>query len=203
MMHDRSGALKARQKLGDAANFLRAWAEKPLQVGSVTPSSRALSRAIASNVDPSRPGPVIEIGPGTGPVTEALVERGISEDRLVLVEYEANFCELLRRRYPAARVVQGDAYTLKQTLAGIVGPGEAAAVVCGLPVIVRPEDIRISLLWQAFELMQPGTFYSQFTYSMVSPYPLKKAGCKVQRMQRVWRNVPPARVYTYARPVMN
>src|SRR5262245_1677604 len=103
---------KAAQKFGDAAQFLRNWAEKPLQLGSVTPSSRYLSRAIASYVDIHVDGPVIEIGAGTGPVTEALVAHGVAESRLVLLEYNPEFCELLRRRFPAATVVQGDAYAL-------------------------------------------------------------------------------------------
>src|ERR1700732_4191591 len=94
---------KSKDKLGDAGRFLRSWPEKPLQMGSVTPSGRVLSRAIANFVDPQSHGPVIEIGPGTGPVTQALIERGIAEERLVLVEYSVEFCDLLRRRFPKAR----------------------------------------------------------------------------------------------------
>ena len=61
-------------------------------------------------------GPVIELGPGTGPVTEALVEHGVDPARLILVEFNPDFCRLLRTRYPAATVVQGDAYRLRRLL---------------------------------------------------------------------------------------
>src|ERR1700742_189706 len=111
---------KSPHRLGDAAQFFRSWAEKPLQMGSVTPSSRTLSRAIAESVNPQSQGPVVEMGPGTGPVTQALIERGIAEDRLVLVEYSAQFCELLSRRFPKATIVRGDAYALARTLDGML-----------------------------------------------------------------------------------
>ncbi len=63
-----------------------------------------------------RPGPVVELGPGTGAITNALIERGVDQKRLVLVEYNPGFCALLRDRYPHAKVVQGDAYTLRDSL---------------------------------------------------------------------------------------
>ena len=96
-------------RLDDEVRFIRSWIEKPLAIGAVTPSGRALARTMAGYVDPRRPGPVIELGPGTGPVTEALLAQGIDQSRLVLVEFDPTFCRLLRKRYPAATVVQGDA----------------------------------------------------------------------------------------------
>ena len=92
--------------------FIRSWIEKPLSIGAVTPSGKALARTMARYVDPNASGPVIELGPGTGPVTEALVEHGVDPARLVLVEFNPTFCRLLRTRYPEATVVQGDAYRL-------------------------------------------------------------------------------------------
>ena len=200
-MRDRSGAQKVARKFEDAAQFLKSWAGKPLQIGSVTPSSRTLSKAIAVNVDRGSTGPVIEIGPGTGPVTEALIEHGIAESRLILVEYDAEFCALLRGRFPQATVIQGDAYALTQTLAGLVGPGMAAASVCGLPLITKPEPMRLALLAEAFALMQPNAPFVQFTYSMLSPIPLKNAFFTAQGSPRIWLNVPPARVWVYRKPV--
>ncbi|MDQ0392316.1 phosphatidylethanolamine/phosphatidyl-N-methylethanolamine N-methyltransferase [Labrys monachus] len=165
-------------------------------MGSVTPSSRTLSRAIARAVNPQSPGPVIEIGPGTGPVTQALIERGIAEDRLVLVEYSPEFCDLLRRRFPKARIVQGDAYALAKTLDGMLS-AKAAAVVCGLPLLTKPEPARLALLAQAFSLMQAGGPFVQFTYSLTSPMPLRNAFFTWKASPRIWLNVPPARVWTY------
>src|SRR6266849_10667054 len=104
----------------DDVRFIASWIEKPLTTGAVTPSGRALARTMASYVDPRRPGPVIELGPGTGPVTEALLAQGIDPSRLMLVEFDPIFCRLLRARYPAATVVQGDAYGLKRLLSGVL-----------------------------------------------------------------------------------
>src|SRR5919206_2184897 len=103
----------ARKPLGkdrfeDEARFLRSWIERPLVTGAVTPSGKLLARTMASYVDPRMPGPVIELGPGTGPVTSALVRRGIEQERLVLVEYNPDFCRLLTRRFPRATIVQGN-----------------------------------------------------------------------------------------------
>ena len=75
---------------------------------------------MARYVDTEIPGPVVELGPGTGPVTEALVEHGVDPARLVLVEFNPAFCRLLRSRYPEATVVQGDAYGLKRLLADML-----------------------------------------------------------------------------------
>ena len=110
----KSRVSEAKAKLGDEARFIKSWIDDPRRTGSVTPSSPALAKRMASFVDPEQSGPVIEIGPGTGPVTEALIERGIDESRLILVEYSPEFCELLSKRFPRATIVQGDAYALSR-----------------------------------------------------------------------------------------
>ncbi|MGJ4857658.1 class I SAM-dependent methyltransferase [Labrys sp. La1] len=193
---------KPSRRFGEAAQFFRSWTEKPLQMGSITPSSPFLSKAMANCVDLASEGPVVEIGPGTGPITQALVERGIAEDRLVLVEYSPQFCDLLSQRFPKATVVQGDAYALANTLDGKLS-GKAAAVVCGLPLLTKPERQRLDLLAQAFTLMQPDAAFIQFTYSLTSPMPTKNAFFTWHASPRIWRNVPPARVWTYRQLLRN
>jgi phospholipid N-methyltransferase len=120
------------QRIDDDVRFIRSWFEKPLSTGALIPSSKLLARTMASFVDPFVKGPVVELGPGTGPITEALLSNGIDERRLVLVEFNAGFCRLLRKRYPKATVVHGDAYHVRR-LFGSVIHGHAAAVVSGLP----------------------------------------------------------------------
>src|SRR5690349_15704513 len=129
-------AEKKGLRLDDEVRFIRSWLEKPLAIGAVTPSGRVLARTMARYVDTKIPGPVIELGPGTGPVTEALVARGVHPKRLVLVEFNPAFCRLLRTRYPEATVVQGDAYALKRLL-GDKLEEPAAAVVSGLPLLTK------------------------------------------------------------------
>ncbi|MBA4268405.1 MAG: methyltransferase domain-containing protein [Bosea sp. (in: a-proteobacteria)] len=195
----RSRVSEARAKLGDEARFIKSWIDNPARTGSVTPSSPALARRMASFVDPALPGPVIEIGPGTGPVTEALIERGIAEERLILVEYSPDFCALLRKRFPRATVIEGDAYALSKTLAGHLND-KAIAVVSSLPLFNQPPAMRSALAKEAFTLLIDGAPFIQFTYSVVSPVPRKGSGLKAFVSDWVLRNIPPARVWVYRQP---
>jgi phosphatidylethanolamine/phosphatidyl-N-methylethanolamine N-methyltransferase len=189
---------EAKSKLSDEARFIKSWIDDPGRTGSVTPSSPFLARRMASFVDPAIPGPVIEIGPGTGPVTEALVAQGVDPSRLVLVEFDPTFCRLLRARYPRATVVQGDAYSLKRLLAGLM-QNPAAGVVSGLPLFTKPLRMRLRLLFDALDLMAPGAPFVQFTYNAVPPLPKRLERVSAEPSERVWMNIPPARVWVYRR----
>ena len=139
---------------------------------------------------------MIELGPGTGPVTEALVEQGVDPSRLVLVEFNPDFCRLLRARYPEATVVQGDAYSLRRMLG------------CDARAAGRRGRVRPAAVHQAaedapaadprgFRLMQPGAPFVQFTYAVVPPIPKALAGVSAEASERIWLNLPPARVWVY------
>ena len=183
-------------RLDDEVHFFRSWIEKPLAIGSVTPSGKALARTMAGFVDPSLPGPIVELGPGTGPVTDALVAHGVDPSRLVLVEFNPTFCRLLRGRYPTATVVQGDAYGLRRLLTTLLHE-PAAAVVSGLPLFTKPMRARLRLIHEAFALMLPGAPFVQFTYAAISPIPKALDRVKAEASERVWTNIPPARVWVY------
>ncbi len=187
---------KKNLRLDDEMRFIRSWIEKPLSTGAVMPSSRALARTMASYVDPQSGGPVIELGPGTGPVTEALVAHGVDPARLVLVEFNPTFCRLLRSRYPTATVIQGDAYRLRRLLETYVRE-PAAAVVSGLPLVTKPVRTRLRLISDALALLAPGAPFVQFTYAMVTPIPKALSGIKAEASELIWMNVPPARVWVY------
>jgi phosphatidylethanolamine/phosphatidyl-N-methylethanolamine N-methyltransferase len=191
----------AKASLADSARFIKQWIENPRLIGAVQPSGPALAKTMASFVDLSREGPIIELGPGTGPVTKALLARGIPAERLVLVEYESRFCHMLAERYPGVKIVQGDAYGLKKTLADKVD-GQVATVVSSLPLLVRPERDRVELLHQAFELMGDDGLFIQFTYGLaISPMPIHAHGLKGAYVGKgsapVLLNIPPARVWRY------
>jgi phosphatidylethanolamine/phosphatidyl-N-methylethanolamine N-methyltransferase len=190
-------------RLADEARFIKSWLENPLLAGAVSPSSRFLARVMAHAVDPRGHAPIVELGPGTGPVTEALIEKGVDPARLVLVEYDAGFCELLAKRFPGARIVQGDAYDLTLTLAHALD-APPVAVVSSLPLLTRPEAIRLRLLADALEMMEADGVFVQFTYGMVSPIPRARKGHRLvwftaEASAPVLRNLPPARVWAYRR----
>ena len=190
-----------KSSLADSARFIRQWVENPRLIGAVSPSGPALAKAMASYVDLKKEGPIIELGPGTGPVTQALLARGIAPERLVLVEYEQGFCHLLAERYPGVQIVQGDAYSLKNTLQNKLS-AQPITVVSSLPLLVRPERDRVELLHQAFELMGPDGLFIQFTYGLTkSPMPMNAhsiTGAYVGKGSApILLNIPPARVWRY------
>jgi phosphatidylethanolamine/phosphatidyl-N-methylethanolamine N-methyltransferase len=185
-------------RLDDEVHFFRSLIEKPLSTGAVTPSGRILARTIARYVEPQVPGSVVELGPGTGPVTEALVERGIDPARLILVEFNPRFCALLRERFPTATIVQGDAYRLREVLSGVLRQ-PLAAVVSGLPLFTKPLRMRLRLLRESLSLLRPSAPFVQFTYAVVPPIPKSLAGVHAEPSERIWMNLPPARVWVYRR----
>jgi phosphatidylethanolamine/phosphatidyl-N-methylethanolamine N-methyltransferase len=189
-------ALKKPLRLDDEVRFLRSWIEKPLHMGAVMPSGRVLARTMAQYVDANSAGPVVELGPGTGAITNALIEHGIDQKRLVLVEYNPGFCALLRDRYPQATVVQGDAYTLRDSLWNVLSV-PASAIVSGLPLVTKPMLTRLKLIRDAFLALAPGAPFVQFTYSVAPPIPKSLPGVSTQASERIWMNLPPARVWVY------
>ncbi|HET7382663.1 MAG TPA: rRNA adenine N-6-methyltransferase family protein [Pseudolabrys sp.] len=194
--HSYARVEKKSLRLDDEVQFIRSWIEKPLSTGAVMPSSRVLARAMARYVDPQADGPVIELGPGTGPVTEALVKQGIDPARLILVEFNPDFCRLLRARYPAATVVQGDAYRLRRLLESYVSE-PAAAIVSGLPLVTKPLRTRLRLISDAMTLLATGAPFVQFTYAMLPPIPKELSGVRAEASELIWMNLPPARVWVY------
>ena len=190
--------LRAGRPLGDEVHFLKTLFESPKLTGAVSPSGRPLARAMACATGPARDGLVVELGPGTGPVTRALIEHGVSPEQLVLVEYEAAFCRLLSQRFPGVRVLQGDAYTLPRTLADLSGR-PIRAIVSSLPLLNQPAARRTALIEDAFALMTPDGVFVQFTYGLTSPIP-RPAGAgrfSAHATAPIWLNLPPARVWTY------
>jgi len=197
--HSRSKRVQA--SLVEQARFIRAWFDNPATTGAVSPSGRFLARSMAARVDPQEDGLIVELGPGTGPVTQALIARDIAEERLVLVEFDADFCRLLERRFPRATIIQGDALHLSRTLADKID-APVAAVVSSLPLLNLPDAQRLALLDDAFQLMGGKGRFVQFTYGVVSPMPrAPKDGAPVaftaQASAPVWLNLPPARVWLY------
>lgn len=189
-------ASKKPLRLDDEVRFLRSWIEKPLHMGAVMPSGRVLARTMAQYVDREAEGPVVELGPGTGAITNALIEHGIDQKRLVLVEYNPGFCALLRERYPQAKVVQGDAYALRDALWDVLKT-PASAVVSGLPLVTKPMLTRLKLVRDAFLALAPGAPFVQFTYSVAPPIPKSLPGVSTEASERIWMNLPPARVWVY------
>lgn len=189
-------------RTNDSLNFLRAWASNPGRLGALAPSGPALARLITSEIDTST-GPVLELGPGTGVFTQALLARGLREHDLTLIEFGSDFAALLQVRFPAARVLWADASQLARYRLFEGAP--LGAVVSGLPLLnMGPRKI-MAILSGAFGYLRPrGAFY-QFTYGPRCPVPrpiLDRLGLKATFVGCTLRNLPPASVYRIsARPM--
>ena len=174
-------------------DFLRGLIAHPKNVAAITPSSPALARAVAEQIDPAVPGPVLELGPGTGVVTEALIERGIAPERITAVEFDPDFASLMRDRFPRVRVIEDDAFDLS-----LAGEAVHAGIISGLPLLNHPVARRRALIEGALARLKPGAPYVQFSYGTRPPIPAP-AGATVERAAVIWFNLPPARVWVYRR----
>jgi phosphatidylethanolamine/phosphatidyl-N-methylethanolamine N-methyltransferase len=175
--------------------FLRALIAHPKSIGAILPSSRALGRAVARQIDPNRPGPVLELGPGTGALTCSILERGIAPDRLTLVEYDGDMAAFLARQFAGVDVIRGDAFDLTRTL-GPKAQHPFCAIVSGIPLLNFPMARRRFYMEGACRLLAPGAPLIQFSYGMQAPV-VPVPGFHVQQAAMVWANMPPARVWVY------
>jgi phosphatidylethanolamine/phosphatidyl-N-methylethanolamine N-methyltransferase len=192
----RNTSLKAR--LPDEIRFLRQWFDNPLKTGAVAPSSPALARRMASYIDLERSGKVLELGPGTGVVTQAVLERGIAPQRIIAVEYSEQFVDILSDRFAGATVVQGDAYDFEALVQDHVQE-PLAAVVSSLPLFTKPMAQRKRLIDLCLKSLAPGAPFIQFSYALVPPVPAKSGKLDLEVSPWVVGNLPPARVWVYRR----
>ncbi|MBV9548599.1 MAG: methyltransferase domain-containing protein [Alphaproteobacteria bacterium] len=181
--------------VSDQFRFLRALAARPKNVGAVAPSGPQLAKAMAAQIRldlVEKGGSVLELGPGTGAITGALVAR-VGAERLTAVEYDGDFSAGLKARWPAMRVIEGDAFDLDRTL----GHREPyAAIVSGLPLLNFPMEMRHRLLDGVAARLMPGASFIQFSYGLHAPV-TPPDGHIVAQAAFCWANMPPARVWVY------
>ncbi|KAF0100215.1 MAG: type 12 methyltransferase [Rhodospirillaceae bacterium] len=199
--------IETRDESGSRAGtalFLKRWLRRPFAVGAVVPSGRLLAEAMARTTFAEmkgREGHVIELGAGTGEVTKALLAAGIPPERLALVERDPELASFLRRHFAGPRIVEGDAARLSKILAE-QGIGSVSAVVSSLPLLSLPADVVRGIVEGVFDALPRGGALVQFTYGPAQPVPrslsqaLRLVGT---RGPRIWRNIPPAVVWTFRR----
>ena len=180
----------------DEMRFLRSFLADPLRVASPVPSGRRLARTIAAQIDPRPGGIVLELGPGTGPVTQAILESGVAPGELVAIESDAEFAAQLREDFEGVRIVEGDAFEFPVLLraAGLDAP--LRTIVSGVPVLSRSHAVRRRLLGDAIAALRPGSPFVQFSYGADPPLP-QIDGVEVRRAAIVWHNIPPMHVWVY------
>jgi len=187
------------------ALFLKRWLRRPFAMGAVVPSGRLLAQAVARRTVSEiaqRDGHVIELGAGTGQVTKALLAAGIPAERLALVERDPELASFLRRHFRGPRIIEGDAARLPRLLAANKIE-KVAVVVSSLPLLSLPGEVVTGIVHSVFEALPRGAALVQFTYGPTPPVPRglrENLHLVAARGRRIWRNVPPAVVWTFRRP---
>lgn len=177
--------------------FLHQAMSNPTGIGAVIPSSRALGRLMARQIDPLN-GPVVEIGPGTGAITRQILAAGISPQNLTLFDMNKSFCERLKQQHPNVCVHNRMAQDIASL--GMVGLG---AVVSGLPLLNMPINVQMDIAKCVFSALKPGAPMIQFTYGTkppLAPEVLSKLGLEWSNSRRIRFNLPPATVYVFSQP---
>jgi phosphatidylethanolamine/phosphatidyl-N-methylethanolamine N-methyltransferase len=191
-------AKKIIAALADSGMFLREWFADPQRTGSVTPSSPKLAAAMARWLPANPESYVLELGPGTGAVTAALIKRGLREDRLVAIERNPKMARLLRKRFPGSHIITGDAWQLDALLRDRPEPIESVgAVISSLPLLnFAPEEAE-GLAQKIRAMLEPQGMWVQYSYRIHNRRTRGTSKFNLLASKIVWFNLPPARVNVY------
>lgn len=170
--------------------LLIAMLRNPASTGALLPSSRALAKAMANAARGADL--VVELGAGTGPVTDALLN-GLPDIPLIAVELQAALAHRLQRRYPAVDVRQATAKQVVDSLAD--HPGKIV-LVSSLPFRSLPVHVATETAHSLCRFLShhPGRKLIQFTYYPRAPFPAPRH-LRWKRTAVVWRNTPPAGIW--------
>ncbi|QPC86124.1 methyltransferase domain-containing protein [Mesorhizobium sp. NBSH29] len=187
-------------KFDEELRFFKGWIDKPKAVGSIVPTSSVAARRMASVVDPDSGLPILEVGPGTGVITKAILARGIAPERLYAVEYSPEFVSHLRGRFPGVNVIQGDAFDLDASL-GEKGELQFDSVISAVPLLNFPVEHRVRYLDSLLNRLPAGRPVIQITYGPMSPIPPGRGNYTVKHFDFIIRNIPPTQLWIYRRPL--
>ncbi|MGX9117272.1 phospholipid N-methyltransferase PmtA [Mesorhizobium sp. BHbsci] len=186
------------EKFDDELKFFKGWIDKPKAVGSIVPTSSTTARKMASVVNPNSGLPVLEVGPGTGVITRAILAQGVKPENLYAVEYSPDFVRHLRQLYPDVNVIEGDAFNLDATLGDKSGL-TFDSVVSGVPLLNFPVAQRIAYVESLLDRIPTGRPIVQLTYGPLSPIPPGRGDYTVEHFHFVIRNIPPTQLWIYRR----
>jgi len=184
--------------LTDTTLFLQEWLANPQRTGSLVPSSRKLAAAMARWLPSDSESYVLELGPGTGAVTQALLEHGLREDRLVAIERNPKLAHLLRERFPRARIITGDAWQLDDLLRRRKEPIDSVgAVISSLPLLNFSVEQAEDLARKIRAVLEPQGTWVQYSYQIGKSRSRGSSSFQLLASKIVWLNLPPARVSVF------
>ena len=112
---------------------------------------------------------IIELGAGTGVISQALLAGGFPAERLYVVEIVPDMAAHLRRVLPGVNVIEGDARSLP-SLIPEHWHGRVGTVVCGIPLVLLPKPEQRRFI-DAIEAVAPGRGFLHYSYCATSPLP--------------------------------
>jgi phosphatidylethanolamine/phosphatidyl-N-methylethanolamine N-methyltransferase len=191
-------AKKLWTTLADTTLFMQEWLANPQGIGAVAPSSPKLAEAMAAWLPADPESFVLELGPGTGVVTDALLQRGLRQERLVAIEQNPNMARVLREKFPRAQIITGDAWKLDDLLRRRREPVEkVGAVISSLPLLNFPAAEAERLAGKIRDVLEPRGKWVQFTYRIHRLRPRGTSSFQLRATKVVWFNLPPARVSVF------
>lgn len=179
----------------DFLTFLKSWLKSPRAIGSVTPSSKYLAQRIADCIHLSKTGSILELGPGTGAITQAICNQNIPHEKIILVEQNANFAKRLKEQFNGINVIQGNAAELTKILANEQHPIDT--IISGLPLVSLSKTDREAILAQIPQVLSKDGLFIQFTYDLRKTIELYPDSFQLVDSFLIWRNIPPARVLLF------
>lgn len=189
---------KLTRRFDDEVTFFKGWIDGPKNVGTPFPTSAHTGRSMASHIDLESKLPVLEIGAGTGVITRAILKHGTPANSLYAIEYSADFSACLRHNFPGVNVIEGDAFDLDETLGEHSGT-VFDCVISAIPLLNFKPGQRIDYIEMLLDHIPTGRPVVQVTYGPLSPVPNKTTSFTATRTDFVFRNVPPAHIWTYKR----
>ncbi|MDQ8040119.1 MAG: methyltransferase domain-containing protein [Rickettsiella sp.] len=177
--------------------FLREAITHPSTVGALFPSSKRLANTLAKQIPPHSKGLIIELGAGTGAITDSLLHQKSPQQELIVIEQSAKLAEHLIQRFPNVKVIQGDAGHLNQLLDSVSAPIQA--IVSSLPLRTLSPYIIKKIGREINQVLQEGGLFIQYTYSLWGDPLAPSPHLKLIHRQWVWRNLPPARIDVFYR----
>lgn len=185
--------------LTDTTLFIQEMIANPQGVGAVAPSSRQLAAAMSQWLPCNPDSYVLELGPGTGVVTESLLARGLRQERLVAIEQNSKMADMLREKFPRAQIITGDAWKMDDLLLRRREPIEkVGAVISSLPLLnFSPEDAE-RLGDKIRAILEPDGKWVQFTYRIHKKHPRGTTSFQLHSTKIIWFNIPPARVSAFS-----
>lgn len=184
------------ERFDDEIRFLKGVISTPKTVGAIMPTSARMAARMASIIDTGSGLPVLELGPGTGVITKAILDKGVKPENLVSVEYSGEFVRHLRGKYPGVNFINGDAFSLAETLDNYRGQ-KFDCVISGIPLLNFPMHQRVKLVEDLLKLIPAGRPIVQFSYGPVSPIAARPDSYQIKHFDFVMRNIPPAQIWHY------